>query len=351
MIVDPQYMHRCIQLAQKGRGAVSPNPMVGAVVVHEGKIIGEGYHREYGKAHAEVNAIASVKDKSLLKKSTLYVSLEPCSHYGKTPPCAQLIIDSQIPYVVVGCLDPFSQVSGRGVRMLEESGIQVKMGLLERECLALNKEFNKAQLDGCPYIYLKWAQSKDGFMDKKREAGKNVPTVISNDFTTLLVHQLRSEVDAIMVGTNTVMADNPTLTTRFWYGKNPIRVVMDRTLRLPTSSSIFNDASRTIVFTEVEFNSKLSSNVEYIRVNFDENILKSIFMILKTKGINSLMIEGGSILLESVIQADLWDEAFVEIGPQPFADGVKAPFVDMNFLSSERVFRDSKQVHLIKDQL
>lgn len=351
MIVDTRYMHRCIQLAQKGRGAVSPNPMVGAVLVHEDKIIGEGYHREYGQAHAEVNAIASVKDKSLLKYATLYVSLEPCSHYGKTPPCAQLIIDSQIPNVVIGCLDPFPKVSGRGVRMLQEAGIRTKVGLLEQECLQLNKEFNKVQLAGRPYVYLKWAQSKDGFIDKARKDANDLPTAISNDFTKLLVHKLRSEVDAIMVGTNTVLADNPSLTTRLWHGESPTRIVVDRTLRLPSDCNIYDHAVATIVFTEKEVAANPNVNLEYVQVKFDENIFQSILKVLKAKGINSMMIEGGAKLLQSVINANLWDEAFVEIGCEPFLEGVKAPTIDWNMVSEERVWGDSKQVHLIKDQL
>ena len=233
--VEEKYMARCIELAKGGRGNVSPNPMVGAVVVHKGRIIGEGFHRKCGEAHAEVNAIASVKDESLLKDSTIYVSLEPCSHYGKTPPCAELIIRKGIPRVVVGCLDPFPEVSGRGVRMLREAGVEVVTGVMEEEARALNKAFMTLQTKGRPYIILKWAQSEDGFIDRLRTDVSEPVTVLSSPETSRLVHKLRSEVAAIMVGTRTALLDNPSLNVRHWSGNSPVRVVLDRRLVIPDS--------------------------------------------------------------------------------------------------------------------
>lgn len=344
-------MHRCIQLAKKGRGVVSPNPMVGAVVVHNDKIIGEGYHRIYGGSHAEVNAISSVKEKSLLEDSTLYVSLEPCSHYGKTPPCAQLIIDSKIPRVVIGCLDLFPKVSGRGVEMLQKAGIKTKIGILEQECYSLNKEFNKAQTEKRPYIYLKWAQSKDGFMDKIRNNSNDKPAAISNDFTRMLVHKFRAETDAIMVATNTVLADNPSLTTRLWYGKNPIRIILDRSSRIPFDFNVYDQTAQTIVFTENDDITSSKNGVEYICVKFDENLLQKMFNTLQTKGINSVMIEGGAMFLQSVIDARFWDEAIVEIGDQEFLQGVKAPVINLNNLGGERFWRQSRQVYFSNIQV
>lgn len=351
MIVDTKYMYRCIQLAQKGKGVVSPNPMVGAVLVHNDKIIGEGYHRIYGGAHAEVNAISSVKDKSLLEDSTLYVSLEPCSHYGKTPPCAQLIIDSKIPRVVIGCLDPFSKVSGRGVEMLQKAGVKTKVGILEKECYSLNKEFNKAQTEKRPYIYLKWAQSKDGFMDKIRSSSNDKPAAISNDFTRMLVHKFRAETDAIMVATNTVLTDNPSLTTRLWYGENPIRIILDRSLKISSDFQVYDQTVQTIVFTENENIPTLKNGVEYICVKFDENLLQKTFSTLQSKGINSVMIEGGSMFLQSVIDAGFWDEAIVEIGDEEFLQGVSAPVINLNNLEEERFWKQSRQVYLSNIQV
>ena len=345
MIIDTQYMYRCIQLAQKGKGSVSPNPMVGAVVVYDNKIIGEGYHRQYGKAHAEVNAIANVEDKSLLENSTLYVSLEPCSHHGKTPPCAQLIIDSRIPRVVVGCLDPFPQVSGRGIEMLKKAGVKTKVGILEKECLLLNKEFNKAQEAGRPYIYLKWAQSKDGFIDKIRNKPEDKPAAISNDFTQTLVHKLRAEVDAIMVATNTALADNPSLTTRLWYGKNPVRIILDRTLKVPAHYNIYDNTVSTIIFTEVSEAIAPAHNVEYAHVDFDENIFSKMFKILQSRGLNSVMIEGGAKFLQSVIDAGFWDEAIVEICNQEFHTGIEAPLLHHGKIVKECSWQQSKQIY------
>lgn len=334
MIVDEKYMHRCIQLALNGKGNTAPNPMVGAVIVHNNKIIGEGYHRRYGDAHAEVNAINSVKDKSLLKDSTIYVSLEPCSHYGKTPPCAQLIIDSQIPRVAIGCLDPYPRVSGRGVEMLRNAGIEVVTGILNEEAIALNKEFITAQLKNRPYIYLKWAQSRDGFIDRLRIDENDIkPTIISNSYTQMLVHKKRSEVQAIMIGTNTALKDNPSLTTRLWNGKNPVRVILDRQNRIPENYTIFDGKVETLIFTEAITHENEINNVTYIPVIFDDELLSNIFLELNRRKINSILIEGGQFLLQSLIDKGLWDEAFIETGNIDISKGIRAPkiHVDASF--------------------
>lgn len=346
MIVDTQYMHRCIQLALKGKGYTNPNPMVGAVVVYDDKIIGEGYHIRSGEGHAEVNAIASVKDKELLKKSTLYVSLEPCSHYGKTPPCAQLIIDSKIPNVVIGCLDPFPEVSGRGVKMLNNAGVKTKVGLLEKECIALNKAFITCQTKNRPYIYLKWAQSSDGFIDKERSATNTTPTIISTDFSKVLVHKLRSETDAIMVGTNTVIADNPSLTTRLWFGKDPIRVILDRTLRIPRDREIYNNKVKTIIVTGIKEHPSNGEHIEYLHIKFDAEFLINLFSELKNKGIQSIMVEGGSQLLSAIIDAQLWDEAFIEIADIQLQAGTKAPNLDAKLVEAHE-WKQSKRLHIV----
>lgn len=349
MTIDEKYMYRCLQLALNGKGYVSPNPMVGAVIVHEGRIIGEGYHRQYGKAHAEVNAIANVKERSLLRDSTMYVSLEPCSHYGKTPPCAQLIIDYHIPRVVVACLDPYPAVSGRGIKMLQEAGIDVEVGVLEHEAQELNKEFFVAQTQDRPYVYLKWAQTQDGFIDKIRFDDENPrPTPISNDFCRMLVHKKRAEVGAIMIGTNTAVNDNPSLTTRYWYGRNPVRVILDRQGRIPVDYTIFDGKVETIVFTEEKLLRPYCDKISFIQVKFDEKLFENIFSILKRRKINSILVEGGRKLLQSLIDKQLWDEAYIETSRIFFVSGVEAPHIKGK-VSEEWKWGTSKQVHLFPD--
>lgn len=341
--IDSIFMERCLQLAKRAKGYVSPNPMVGAVVVHDGKIIGEGYHRKYGEAHAEVNAINSVRDKSLLKHSTLYVSLEPCSHFGKTPPCAKLVIDSEIPKVVVAMLDPYPQVAGRGVKMLQDAGVCVHVGCLEAEAKELNKEFICSQINHRPYVYLKWAQTKDGFIDKLRaDDAQKVPTPISNDYTMMLVHKKRAEVDAIMVGTNTALIDNPSLTTRLWAGHSPTRVVLDRSGKIPSDAQLLNGKVKTIIFTERENNSQ--NNVSWIHLKFDDNLLMNVLAELNKLNIHSVLVEGGTILLQSLIDQGLWNEAFVEVANKEFGEGVEAPFLPL-IAQSELQMKESKQLH------
>lgn len=325
--VENKYMARCISLARGGAGGVAPNPMVGAVVVHQGKIIGEGYHRKYGEAHAEVNAIASVRDESLLKEATMYVSLEPCSHYGKTPPCAELIIKKQIPRVVIGCLDPFPEVSGRGVRMLREAGVEVVTGVMEKEAWELNRVFMTFQEKRRPYIYLKWAQSADGFMDRLRTDNSSPAVVLSSPETMRRVHRLRADVAAIMVGTQTASLDNPSLTVRHWAGKSPVRVVLDRTLRIPSHYHLFDGTVKTLVFTTVA-DAISRENVEYVTIDFSQPVLPQVMHELYIRKLNSLMVEGGATLLGHFLKEGLWDQMLVETAPVSLESGVKAPDLD-----------------------
>lgn len=318
---EEKYMRRCIQLARNGLCNAAPNPMVGAVVVCDGKIIGEGYHVRCGEAHAEVNAIRSVKDPALLKRATIYVSLEPCSHYGKTPPCADLIIEKQIPRIVIGCQDPFAKVAGRGIRKLKDAGREVTVGILEQECRELNRRFITFHTLHRPYVTLKWAESADRCIDKLREGGK--PVVLSSPLTSMLVHKKRAEHSAIMVGTRTAELDNPSLTVRNWQGRSPVRIVVDRRQRLSSSLHLFDGSVRTLVFTEEA--RPPQPGVEYIPVDFRRNILPQIMEHLYAQGLQSLLVEGGSTLLQSFIDADLWDEAFVEECPLTLSPGVKAP--------------------------
>lgn len=321
--VEEKYMARCIDLACGGLGSVAPNPMVGAVIVHEGKIIGEGFHRKCGEAHAEVNAIASVRDESLLRNSTMYVSLEPCSHYGKTPPCSELIIKKGIPRVVIGCLDPFSKVSGGGVRMLREAGVEVVTCVMGRETRALNPEFMTFHTLKRPYVYLKWAQSADGYMDAIRSDVTAPAVVLSTAETLRRVHRLRARVSAIMVGTHTALLDNPSLTVRHWAGESPVRVVLDRTLRIPSYYHLLDGQVRTLVFTACEAEDR--ENVEFITIDFKKNVLRQVMCQLYLRNLTSLMVEGGPFLLKSFLNEGFWDEMLVEAVPVCLGEGVRAP--------------------------
>ena len=329
---EEKYMRRCIELAKNGLCNVAPNPMVGAVIVCDGRIIGEGYHVRCGEAHAEVNAIRSVKDESLLKRSTIYVSLEPCSHYGKTPPCADLIIEKQIPRIVIGCRDPFSKVAGRGIQKLQNAGREVIVGVLEEECLHLIRRFITFNTLRRPFITLKWAESADRFIDIERIDGN--PALLSSPLTSMLVHKKRAENTAIMVGRRTALLDNPSLTVRNWYGPNPIRIVLDRNLSLPNDLQIFNGEVPTLVFTEKEHPEEKS--VSYITIDFRHNPLKLIMEELYQRNIQSLLVEGGSQLLQSFIDNELWDEAYIEKCPKRLYSGVKAPEISNNFSYSTK---------------
>ena len=321
MDIDKKYMFRALQLAQQGGGHASPNPMVGAVVVHEGRIIGEGFHRCCGKAHAEVNAIASVQDQMLLPESTIYVTLEPCSHYGKTPPCANLLIERGIKRVVVGTLDPFEMVSGRGVAMLREAGIEVEVGVLERECRELNKRFFTAHTTGMPWVLLKWAQSSDGFI-----ADNKGRVLFSTPMTQALMHRERSMVDAIVVGARTVVVDNPTLTNRHWSGNSPLRVVLDRNLSIPSDCNVLNDGGKTLIYNEKK--EEIKGAVEWAELDTTEP--ETWLRDLYRRGVTSVMVEGGANVLQQLLDSGIWNEIRIEIAPVTLGDGIKAPQFDMS---------------------
>lgn len=327
MTKDEKYIRRCIQLARNGMCNAAPNPMVGAVIVHNDRIIGEGYHARCGEGHAEVNAIRSVKDESLLQESTIYVSLEPCSHYGKTPPCADLIIRKGIPRVVVGCVDPFSLVSGRGIQKLKDAGIDVKVGVLEAECRQLIKRFVTFNTQQRPYITLKWAESADGFIDINREEGQ--PVVLSTPITSMYVHKQRAEHHAILVGRRTALLDNPSLTTRNWYGKNPVRLVIDKELTLPTSLKLFDGSAPTWIFTAQDKAS--TSQVTYFKLDFSRSILPQILQKLYENKLQALLVEGGSRLLQSFIDEGLWDEIYTEHSAKVLENGVKEPVIPAGY--------------------
>lgn len=320
-MVEEKYMWRCIQLAKNACCNAAPNPMVGAVIVCDGKIIGEGYHVRCGEPHAEVNAIRSVKHPELLKRSTIYVSLEPCSHYGKTPPCADLIIEKGIPQIVVGCQDPFAKVAGRGIQKLRDAGREVVVGVLEEECKQLIHRFITFHTKRRPFITLKWAESADGFIDLERTEG--TPVLLSNPLTTMLVHKKRAEHSVILVGRRTALLDDPSLTVRHWAGKSPVRIVLDRTLSLPSTLRLFDGSVPTWVVTEKPYPSK--DNLEFLSLDFSQEVLPQLLAELYNRGMQSLLVEGGTQLLQSFINAGLWDEIYVEESALCLGAGVKAP--------------------------
>jgi diaminohydroxyphosphoribosylaminopyrimidine deaminase / 5-amino-6-(5-phosphoribosylamino)uracil reductase len=323
-------MHRCLELALLGAGHTAPNPMVGSVLVYEDRhtgeerIIGEGYHEQYGQKHAEANCIAAVKaeDRPLIAQSTLYVSLEPCAHYGKQPPCADLIIEMRIPRVVVGCRDPFPQVNGTGIEKLQAAGVEVRIGVLEKECIEVNKRFLTFNTLNRPYIVLKWAQSADGKIAAgaggtgengnggDAGAGGNAATartMISNDYTNRLVHKWRAEEAAILVGTRTALLDDPALTVRLWNGPDPIRLVIDKELQLPLTLKVFDGKSRTVVFNGLKHEEK--DNLLYYQLATDSSLIHQLIMALTQLKILSVLVEGGARLLQSFIDEGYWDEA------------------------------------------
>ena len=320
MTNDEKYMMRCIQLARNGCLGAAPNPMVGAVVVCDGQIIGEGYHARCGEAHAEVNAINCVKDESLLRRSTLYVSLEPCAHYGKTPPCAKLIVSKGIPKVVIGCQDPFSKVSGKGIEILRNAGCEVVLEVLEKACQDLNKAFFTVQLKHRPFITLKWAQSADGFMDVIRDGDE--PVKLSSPLTQMVAHKRRSEHQAIMVGTRTAWLDNPSLNVRAWSGPQPLRIVIDKDLTLPRQLNLFDDSQPTLVVTE---KSETIAGAMTFQADFKRSILPQLMEELLRRNIQSLLVEGGAQLLQSFIDEGIWDEIYVEQCPQVLGHGILSP--------------------------
>lgn len=326
--IDEKYMRRALQLARQGGGHASPNPMVGAVVVHDGRIIGEGFHRCCGQGHAEVNAIASVQDHSLLHESTIYVTLEPCSHYGKTPPCAKLLIDKGVKRVVVGTFDPFEKVSGRGVAMLREAGREVLVGVLEDECRELNRRFFTAHTTGMPWVQLKWAQSADGYL-----ANEDGTVRFSTPLTLALMHSERSMADAIVVGAGTVKIDNPSLTTRHWSGISPLRVVLDRNLSIPSDCQLLNDGGKTLVYNEKK--EEVDNNVEWTKLDTTEP--ESWLRDLYHRGVTSVMVEGGANVLQQLLNAGIWNEIRIETAPTALGGGIKAPQVDTSKASRQEI--------------
>lgn len=318
---DEFYMQRCIDLAKKGKGYVAPNPMVGAVIVHENEIIGEGYHQAYGQAHAEVNAVNAVEDKALLNASTIYVSLEPCAHFGKTPPCADLLVRHQFKRVVIGCVDTFSEVAGKGIERLQQAGISVTIGVLEAECRELNIRFFTFHEQKRPYIILKWAESSDGFMDRDRSNSETGINWITAPDTKKLVHQWRAQEVAILVGKRTALIDNPSLTVREVVGPNPIRLLIDPQLEVETNFSIFSEEAPTLIFNKKY--SKKEAKHEWIQL--DEISPSLLLKELHKRNIQSVIVEGGAATLQAFIDADLWDEARILIGKAQFSSGLKAP--------------------------
>jgi diaminohydroxyphosphoribosylaminopyrimidine deaminase/5-amino-6-(5-phosphoribosylamino)uracil reductase len=318
------YMQRCLELAQLGKGFTAPNPMVGCVIVKNDLIIGEGYHQEYGKAHAEVNAIQSVFNKNELEGATVYVSLEPCSHFGKTPPCADLLVQSGVKAVVIACRDTNPAVAGRGIDRLKKAGIEVIEGVLEKESRELNKRFFTFHEKQRPYIILKWAQTLDGYLDKARLENQTGINWITGEETKSLVHKWRGEEQSILVGRNTIINDNPSLTVREYKGKNPIRIVIDSQLQISGDVNIYSSEAPTIVFNRIRNEKK--ENVEWVKIK--ETSTKNILDELYNRGIISVFVEGGSRTLQYFIIDNVWDEARVIVGNNRFDEGMKAPIIN-----------------------
>jgi len=337
------FMRRCLELAKQGAGYVAPNPMVGAVLVQDGKIIGEGFHQQYGGPHAEVNCINSVKeqDKYKISSSVLYVSLEPCSHFGKTPPCSDLIIANKIPEVVIGCRDPFKEVDGKGIEKLKIAGVTVTVGILEKKCRQLNKRFFTFHTKHRPYIILKWAETADG----KIAGDGTTRLLISNEQTNRLVHKWRSEEASILVGTNTALLDDPELTTRNWPGPSPVRLVVDMDLKLPAPLKIFNDKQRTVIFNKITHEEK--GHLIYYQVTEDVNLVHQIVNALNQMNIQSVIVEGGARLLQSFIDEEMWDEVRVIKNEKLIINnGLNAPsFIDGNADEEIKILGDSIKIY------
>ncbi len=338
MEFDIEMMLRCIELAKNGLGTTYPNPLVGSVIVHNNKIIGEGWHQQAGKPHAEVNAINDVADKSLLANSTLYVNLEPCGHFGRTPPCADFIIANKIPRVVIASLDVNEAVNGRGVEKLKDAGVDVKVGVCKTQADELNKRFITFHKRHRPYIILKWAESFDGFIAPLNRS-EIAPVWLSNKYSRQLVHKWRSEEMAILVGTKTVIDDNPSLTVRDWQGKNPVRVVIDRESRIPKMSHILDGKVRTIIFCAKKPISEKEKCIFEV-IDFDGNVLAQIFSKLYEHKIQSLIVEGGGKTLQAFIDADFWDEARVFKSPKSLCSGIFSPSVKSKTFEKKDVLGD-----------
>ncbi|MFT5249890.1 MAG: diaminohydroxyphosphoribosylaminopyrimidine deaminase [bacterium] len=336
-------MLRCIQLAKNGLGTTYPNPLVGSVIVYENKIIGEGWHEQSGMPHAEVNAITSVKNQSLLKNATIYVSLEPCSHFGKTPPCANLIIEKGIKNVIIGSMDPNPKVAGNGIKLLKDNGCNVVEGILEKECNDLNKRFFTFFKKQRPYIILKWAETSDGFISPKNKTEKS-PVWITNKKSRQIVHKWRAEEASILIGTNTAIEDNPSLTTRDWDGNSPIRLVIDKNLKIPLEANVFDNSAKTIVITELRKENR--EQLIYETIDFSKNIAQQICEIIYRYKIQSLIVEGGAKTLQTFIDENLWDEARIFKGIPLFKEGTKAPLLNGNLVSETKIKQDSLKIIL-----
>ena len=331
MTVHETYIKRCIEIAKNGLGSTRPNPLVGSVIVYNNQIIGEGYTSAYGSNHAEVNAINSVKDKTLLRLSTIYVTLEPCSHYGKTPPCSDLIIKHQIPKVVIGCVDDNTQIAGKGIEKLKNEGCKVIVGVLETECKEHHKRFFTFHNKKRPYIILKWAQAADGFIAPETK-NEQKPVWITSPYSRQLVHKWRTEEQAILIGTHTVLCDNPSLTVRDWTGQNPMRLVIDRENKLSKNYAVFNEDAKTTI---------VSSN----DLDFSNNVAQQICGILFKNDINSVIVEGGAKTLQTFIDENLWDEARVFTGNMQFKKGAKAPMFSGKLISEETILSDVLKIY------
>ncbi|MFT5738087.1 MAG: diaminohydroxyphosphoribosylaminopyrimidine deaminase [Maribacter sp.] len=341
-IMDEKFMRRCIQLAKNGLGTTAPNPMVGAVIVHNNLIIGEGYTSPFGGVHAEVNAIASVTRKEVLTQSTLYVSLEPCSHFGKTPPCADMIIEHNIQRIVVGLLDPHKKVAGKGIQKLKDAGCNVLVGVLEKECREHHKRFLTFHNKKRPYIILKWAETADGFIapEKKLRNTEPEPYWITGKLSRQIVHKWRSEEQAILVGTTTVLEDNPKLDVRLWSGKSPIRVVIDKNLKVPPTYHVLDKKQKTFVFTSVKDTSQYIDGIDYIVLDEPQLNAEVICSQLYHLNIQSILIEGGTRTLQSFIDKNLWNEARIFKGPSLFKKGIKAPIISGTKVISKKIDQD-----------
>jgi len=336
--IDEFYINRCIELAKNGLGTTYPNPLVGSVIVHNNKIIGEGWHKKAGEPHAEVNAINAVKDISLLPNSTIYVNLEPCSHYGKTPPCSNLIIEKGIPNIVIGTIDPNSKVAGKGIEKMKEAGLNVTDGILEKQCNELNKRFFTFHNKKRPYIILKWAESNDGFIAPIFKGDKK-PVWLSNEFSRQLVHKWRSEEQAILIGNHTVLDDNPKLDVRDWVGNNPIRIVLDKSGKIAQEYHVKDGKTKTIFISEQE-NLTSIDNCIFENVIFDNLLPNKIAEILHKYNVQSLIIEGGRQTIQTFIDANLWDEARVFKSKIILNDGTKAPKSLIKKTSNQLVLQD-----------
>ncbi|MDG2194224.1 MAG: bifunctional diaminohydroxyphosphoribosylaminopyrimidine deaminase/5-amino-6-(5-phosphoribosylamino)uracil reductase RibD [Polaribacter sp.] len=348
-----KYIQRCLELAKKGIGTTRPNPSVGAVIVLNDKIIGEGYTSPYGGNHAEVNAINSVEEVSLLHAATLYVTLEPCAHFGKTPPCADLIVKHQLKHVVIGCVDSNSLVAGKGIERLRKGGCEVTVGVLEKECLEHHRRFFTVQDKKRPYILLKWAETKDGYIaplypkldlesddnEMLNQVQYKEPVWISNLYSQQLVHKWRSEEQAILVGTNTIIADNPKLNVRSWKGHDPVRVVLDKKLRIPVNANVFDGTVKTLILTEQKKKTQIIGLVFEV-IDFSKNVAEQICEVLQKQNIQSVLVEGGTQTLQTFIDANLWDEARVFIGSSEFGEGVGAPCFSGKLISENNYHGD-----------